>query len=368
MRKAIICVVILALLGLAAYRVHNAIKLKKMEKEKTGESAEVLVTVSAAVTGTVESKISLTGDIEPQYQVVVYSRVSGEVEKLAVDVGDSVEKGGIIAQIEKEKLVLQVERLDASLESAEINLKKLCRDYERMKSLFEKNAISQQKMDNIDTVYKSAQAQVKELKAALALAGIQLKDSTITAPIKGIVARKFVEEGDIVTATSQMKGTPLAAIVDMDIIKVVVNVTEGDMSAVRVGQEARVKVDACPDKVFIGRVSNISPVFDSLSRTAPVEIKIANPEHLLRPGMFARVEIITGVHENVLIVPISAIVYNEDKETLFILKGNTAGLREVKTDLSDGEIVEIVSGLSEGEKVIIDGSYGLKDGDRVSAW
>lgn len=365
MKKAIILVVILAFLVGVGYRVYKALASKRETIGEVEELAEARVRVEEAKRGTVEDNISLTGDIEPKFRVTVYSKVSGEVERLAVDIGDEVKKGDLIAQVENKKLILQVERLGASEEGAKINLEKLGRDYERIKSLFEKNAVSQQKMDDIETAYKSAEAKAKELKAASALAGIQLADSRVYAPIKGTIAKRFIDEGEMIIDASMTKNAPLVTIVDMDTVKVMVNVTGRDIVRVRIGQEARVKVDAYPDKIFIGKVMTISPVLSPLSRTAPLQIEIINPDRLLKPGMFARVKIITEKREEVLVVPIEAIIYQGGKETLFVVEANIARLREVKVGLNDGEVVEIISGLKDREKVIIEGGYGLKDGTRV---
>lgn len=362
MRKLIIGIVILAFLGGIGYRVHQIVRFKKMMGWKVEEIAEVPVRVEGVKLETIEDKISLTGNIEPQSQVVVYSKVGGEIENLAVDIGDKVKKGDLIAQIENRKLVLQVKRLEASLEAAEINLANLKKDYERIKNLYEKNAVSRQKMDDVTTAYESSQAQVKELKATLALAKIQVADSTVSAPIGGIIAQKFVEEGDVVTPTSQMKGAPLVVIVDMDRVKVVVNVIEKDIARVKIGQEARVELDAYPDKSFRGKVSNISPVVDPLSRTASVEIEVPNPERLLKPGMFARVEIIVREKKDALQVRKEALIKGDK---VFVAEGEKASLRQVRVGIKEGEWVEILSGLREGDKVVVRGQQFLKDGMRI---
>jgi membrane fusion protein (multidrug efflux system) len=365
MRRAVILIVVFVLLGGVAYRVYRTIEFKEITDGENAEAREVDVRVSEVKQGTLERKIFLTGDVEPRSLVTVYSKVSGEVEKLAVDVGDKVKKGALIARIEKEKLILQAERLEASLEAAEANLEKLSKDFERIKSLFEKSAVSMQRMDDIDTACKSARAQVKGLKAALGLARIQLADSEIYAPIGGTIAKKFIEEGDIVTATSQMKGTPLVVVVDMDTVKVVVNAAEKDIVSVKMGLNAKVRVDAYADEVFAGRVCNVSPVLSPLTRTAPVEIEITNTDHLLKPGMFARVELITEVHGDVLVLPMRAIIYRDGETNVFVVEKNAVVLREVTTGLENEVMVEIAFGLEEGEKVVVEGSYGLKNGDRV---
>jgi HlyD family secretion protein len=365
MKRAVILIGVLVLLGGAAYRVYKTIESKKITDGESAEVREVDVRVSDVKQRTLKRKISLTGNVEPRSRVTVYSKVSGEVKKLAVGVGDRVKKGALIARIEKEKLILQAERLEASLEAAEANLEKLRKDFERIKSLFEKSAVSRQRMDDIDIACKSARAQVKELKAALGLARIQVGDSEICAPIGGTIAKKFIEEGDTVTATSQMKGTPLVVVVDMDMVKVVVNAAEKDIVSVKMGLDANVRVDAYPDEVFTGRVSNVSPVLSPLTRTAPVEIEITNADHLLKPGMFARVELVTEVHENVLVVLVESIIYRDGETNIFVVEKDTAVLREVTTGVENGGVVEITSGLRKWEKIVTEGSYGLKDGDRV---
>ncbi len=364
MKKTIVLIVVLVLLGLVGYRVYQTIASKRLTEE-VGAEAEIPVVAERVKLQTIEKKLYLTGDIEPQSQVTVYSGVSGKVEKLAVDIGDNVTKGNPIATIEKEKLILDVERLESALESAGINLENLGKDYERFKNLFEQNVISEQRFDSVTTAYESAQAQVKELEAVLALAKIQLRDSAIFAPISGVIAQKFIEEGDMVTATSQMKGAPVVNIVDMDIVKVIVNVTEKDIVKVKMGQKARVKVDAYPQETFEGAVSNISPVLDFSSRTAPVEVKIPNPAHLLKPGMFARVGLILSLHENAVVILRDVILEQNDKKYVFVAEDGKARQREIVTGLEETGMLQILSGLKKGELLITEGQNSVGEGTEI---
>ncbi len=362
MKKIIIWIVALVLVGGGAYRVYRIIEAGRKGGEKIAREREIPVRVEKVSTGSIMDTLSFSGNIIPEATVTVYSKVGGKVKELAVDVGDRVGKGALIAKIEKDKLLLQEKRLKASLESAEVNLSNLKKEYERVKNLFRKKAVSQQKMDNVSTAYKSARAKVEELKVALSLAKIQLADSTVTAPIAGVIARKFVEEGDMVTATIQLRGTPLVTIVDMDTVKGTLSVNEKDITRLRIGERVEVNVDAYPGKVFQGSVSRIAPTFDPLSRTALVEIKVPNPEHYLKPGMFARIKVIIQEHDNALKIRREAVVKGNN---VFVVKEGRASLRNIVQGIREGNWVEVLAGVAAGEEVVIRGQKFLKDGMRV---
>lgn len=196
--------------------------------------------------------------------------------------------------------------------------------------------------------------------------GFKFEKAPVVSPIDGIVGRIYLDKGTHIRASSDMSsGTPVALVVDMDKMYVKINVIEKDIPKVKKGQKAEIMVDAYPDEIFTGEVDRISPVVDLASRTALAEIKLSNTDHRLKSGMFARVKVITSVHENALIVPIEAIVYQEGNANLFVVEQNIARLREVKIGFKDAGGVEIASGLKEGEKVIIEGAYGLKNNTRV---
>ena len=196
--------------------------------------------------------------------------------------------------------------------------------------------------------------------------GFKFEKAPVVSPIDGIVGRVYLDKGTHITPSSNMSsGTPVALVVDMDEMCVKINVIEKDIPGVKKGQKAEVRVDAYPDETWTGEVDRVSPVVNLASRTALAEIKLPNTDHRLKSGMFARVQIIISKHENALIVPIEAIVYQEGKENLFVVEQNMARLREVKIGLKDAGMVEMTSGLKEGEKVIIEGAYGLKNNTRV---
>ena len=190
--------------------------------------------------------------------------------------------------------------------------------------------------------------------------GFKFELAPVNSLLAGIVGRVYVDLGAKVTPQ-----TPVALIVDMDRVKVKINVVEKDLPKVRIGQEAQIKVDAYPEKIFRGKVWKISPVVDLESRTAPIEILISNPKHLLKPGMFARTTIVTKESKDTLIIPRDALIKEGDSTFVFVVKDNQALRKEVTTGMCQENLVEIKDNLNVGEEVIVMGKTRVEDGDLV---
>ena len=190
--------------------------------------------------------------------------------------------------------------------------------------------------------------------------GLNFQPARITSPISGIVCMLFLDKG--ATVAPQI---PLAMISNINKVKVEIQIPEDDLLTVKKGQLAKVKVDLYPDTIFTGILRKITPVINPLSRTAKGEIVIKNPEQLLKPGMFARVEVIVEKHKNTFVVPEKAVLTMDNKKIVFVVNGNIAEKLEVKTGLKSNGKVEIIKGLKEGEQVIVTGNYGLVDGAKI---
>lgn len=203
---------------------------------------------------------------------------------------------------------------------------------------------------------------LKQAEAALELAQEMLNNATITAPISGVVSKRFLDEGGMASPAA-----PLFTIVAMDKVKAVVDVTEADLGKVSPNSKAFVSVEAFPEQVT-GEVTLVSPTLKAMSRTASVEITIDNSSHKLKPGMFARVTLPVEVHENAILVRRSAVI--EDKASgdkyLFTVNGNIATKRTVETGLVKSDVIEILSGVEPGEKVVVSGQNYLEGGERVN--
>ncbi len=190
--------------------------------------------------------------------------------------------------------------------------------------------------------------------------GLNYKPAQISVPISGIVGILFLDKGAMVAPQ-----IPLAMIANIDRVKVEIQISEVELRIIKEGQNARVRVDFYPENTFSGIITEITPVVNPLSRTAKGEIVIDNPEHLLKPGMLARVRLIVAKHRDVIVVPEKAVLVRNDREIVFTKRGDIAKKKDVKTGIKNNDMIEVVEGLNDGEEVIVSGNYGLRDGAKI---
>ncbi len=331
------------------------------EKEATGIPVRVAVVESADVRGTV----SVSGDVRPWAEVTIFPEVAGMVEKIFVKEGQYVRKGDPIAEIDYEKTALAVRQLESNLHSAEIKIESLRRDYERMKRLFEQEVVAEKTLEDAKTALEAATYSAESLKAQIELVEIRLKDSRITAPISGVVSRKYIEAGELVTEASMTKSDPLVTIVDINKVKVVVPVGEKEIGRVKKGQRVEIVLDAYPERLFYGEVYNIFPVMDLQTRTAQVEILVNNSGGNLKPGMFSRTDIIISARRGIITIPVESVIEEENRKHVFVAEGDSTRYREIITGLEEGEKIEVVSGLEKGDLLIVEGQHTVKSGERI---
>ncbi len=190
--------------------------------------------------------------------------------------------------------------------------------------------------------------------------GYEFELAPVTSPITGIVGRAYMDRGASVNLI-----TPIALVVNMDEVRVKINVTEKDLPRMEKDLSAQVNIDAYAGEVFKGYVEKVSPVVDLDTRTAPVWINIANPKHKLKPGMFARIKLMVGEHKDVLLILREAVIEEDSQRYIFMVEDNRAYKKEVKIGLASDGKFEVLEGLKSGDKVIVMGPSDLKDGDLV---
>lgn len=191
--------------------------------------------------------------------------------------------------------------------------------------------------------------------------GLKFEKAPVESPLSGIIGRVYVDKGTSVTPQ-----TPIALVIDIDNVKIDLDIPEKYIPQISIGQEASIKVDSYPGIKFKGNVSKISPVIDLATRTAPIEIEIPNAEHRLKPGMFARVQLTTEQHKNVLAVLKEAFVGREPNIYLFVIENNKAVLRKITTGIHQGNFIEVTRGLNAGENIVVMGQQKLRDGTSVT--
>lgn len=191
--------------------------------------------------------------------------------------------------------------------------------------------------------------------------GFKFEKAPVESPLTGIIGRVYVDKGTNVTPQ-----TAVAVVVDIDRVKVHLDVPEKYLPQVEIGQTARVRVEAYPHEVFTGTVVRISPVVETETRTAPIELAIDNHGHRLKPGMFAGIQLVLEKHENVPAVMQEAIIGREPNAYVFVVIGGVARLRDVKLGLRENDYLEVLKGLKDGDVVAVMGQERLRDGSPVS--
>ena len=341
---------------------------------KVAEPATVKVV--AVKRGDISVPISATGTIFPEYESKIGPKISGTIEIVYVDEGDQVRKGQILAQLDQKDLLIAVRQgqaavrvAEAQLKEAEVKVRNLRRERERLANLFKKNVISQQRYDDIDTAYSMAVVRVEVIRAQilscrenLAMAEQKLKDTVIVAPFSGLIVKRFINQGEFV---STMPPSPLFLIMNIDRVKTEIGLPEVHLARINIGNPVEVKVDTYPGITFTGKISTINPMVDPVSRAFKIKVEIPNKDHRLKPGMFARAKIYPEIHKDALIVPFKSVMKREGNTVVFVVEGDRVRLRAVTAGIDNEREIEVIDGLGEGEEVVIEGHYGMADKTKV---
>ena len=383
----IVGVVLIFALGLYAVgRSGTKIDPSKLAKVERGDLAKSVVA---------------TGKVTPITKVEVKSKASGIVKKLYVEYGDTVKKGQLLAQLDKDEIQAQVDQSRAALQAAEANLTSSEADYERAKvdaegpdvpllkkqydravEMAKDGVVSASALDDADKNYKMAlnkqnvsKAQVTVLKAKIAqsqaemardkanLAQLeeQLSYTDIVSPLDGIVLSRDVEMGDAVSSILVLgsSATLVMTLGDTSEVYVKGKVDESDIGKVYLGQPARIKVESFKDKTFYGKVTKISPMGVEKDNVTTFEVRVSinNPGGELKAEMTANAEIILEEHKNVLQIPDGAIIYDKDKKASVEIPDPKAkdGKKKLALNIgiSNGAKTEVLSGLKEGDEVVL---------------
>ena len=316
----------------------------------------------------IKSSVTATGTIEPVTLVEVGTQVSGIISHIYVDYNSTVKKGQVIAELDRENLNSQLETAQAQLESAKSDLDYQEQNYERQKTLHDKGHISDNDFELARLSYQQAKATYNQRIQSVKTARTNLGYATITSPIDGIILTRAVEEGQTV-ASSFSTPTLFTIAKDLTDMRVIADIDEADIGGVREGQRVNFTVDAFPDDVFEGTVTQVRQEATTESNVVTYEVVISapNPELKLKPGLTANVTVITKEVQNVLAVPVAALSFapNENllkdgesiadcqgKSKVWVREGNVFKAIPVETGENNGILVEIKNGLKGGEDVI----------------
>ena len=341
-------------------------------KGQAGGAMAVPVAVETVKRGTVVKEIVAGGQLSAVHSVVVAPKISGKVASVPVQLGSRVAASDILFTLDDAEIAAQVRQSEAALAAARARLgvaaynrENAQKQYERYRQLYEQGAISADTFDAYILKLEQArsgepEAAVEQAEANLAYYRNQLANTVITSPLDGVVAQCGVEVGSMVTPSTQA-----VTVVDLSRMKVQVFVGEEHIGKIKEGQEAKVVVPALEDRSFTGVIENLSPAADQKTKAYTVEIGLDNPGEVLKQGMFAEVRLAVGRSEGALTVPVDALLTRSDGTAVYTVKDGVAKKTRVETGISDGSVVEIKSGLQEGDWVVVVGQQGLVDGAKV---
>lgn len=383
-RRILLPAVLFCVFAALAWLVYQAIQPSGTEPggPRRSGSAQIAVQTGPVVRGPIRDMRTFSGSLIPGAQFVVAPKISGRLERLHVDVGDRVQRGQLVAQLEDAEFVQQVEQARAELAVARANLTEARseldiaeKEYVRIESLREQMVASQAEMDLSRSKYlaqqarlRVAEAQVEQRQAALRAAEVRLSYAQIRAlwPENGadyprVVGERFVDEGATLSAN-----TDIISVLDISELRGVFHVAERDYARIRVGQEARVFMDALPGQDFVGQVSRIAPVFREASRQARVELDLPNSDGLMKPGMFFRAELELDRAEDAVLAPSTALVRRDGRSGVFLVEDDAVvRFVPVRTGIANAQATQILDPADLAGDVVTLGQHLLEDGSSV---
>jgi len=368
MKKVLMGIVIIIILGLAAFFLFR------------NTESEVNFMTEKVVSGDIVATVTATGTVNAVTTVLVGTQVSGTIKNIYVDFNSPVKKGQLIATIDPATFEAQVAQARANLLSAKANVEKAeatlvdaKRTMDRNRELLSKNLIAKSDLDTAETNYETSKAQVSvsrsqiaQAEAALKIAETNLGYTKILSPVDGVVISRSVDIGQTVAASFQ---TPTLFTIAQDLTKMQIdtNVDEADIGKVRVGQDVEFTVDAYPDIIFKGKVSQVrnAPITVQNVVTYDVVIKMDNPDLQLKPGMTANVSIVLSIKKGVLKLSNAALRFSPDAKDkgkgrqkgrgVWIIENKIPKRIPVSVGISDGNYSELLSGdIKEGQEIIVE--------------
>jgi membrane fusion protein (multidrug efflux system) len=344
-RNSVRWLALVALAGVLAAGCSNG-KAKDKESADSEKNATVPVEVQPLKRAEMVAVYSGTAPIEAHEEATVVAKVGGEVRQIYVEEGDTVQAGQVLARLDGDRLRLTLAQTDA-------NLRKLERDYKRTLELADKGLVPKSTAEN--TKYD-----LDALRAGYESARLELSYTEIRAPINGVISARKIKVGNTIGPND-----PTFTVTDLDPLLAFVHVPEKEFRKIAPGQNAEVVIDALGGTRFAGTISRISPTVDPQTGTFRARVEVPDATRTLKPGMFARVNIVYERRQDALQLPRTAILDADGQQSVFVVASGKAEQRTIRTGLSNGGWIEVLDGLKGSEQVVTVGQAGLKTGTLV---
>lgn len=320
----------------------------------TAEQEEVVsrvpVDVETVQVQDFDKTITLGGLTAAENTVNIIAKVSGmeQIQAVNVKVGDKVQAGQVLAQLDNETASINMSNAQLAYDNAYTN-------YENAKQLFELGAVSQSDLNQLKMAYENANNSLRQAQMAMSYA-------TVTAPISGTVTMVNANVGSYATASA-----PMFEIANVDTLEISTGINEQNVSKIKIGQEVLLKINSVSEQWMSGTITEISKVMNSQTKSYPVTIAMSNKDDALVAGMYAEVQVVVDRAEDVLVIPVDAIVYKEAKPVAFLAQPDgTVKETALTLGINDGDYYVVTKGLKAGDQIVVKGNGNLVEGEAVT--
>jgi HlyD family secretion protein len=424
-RRYRVSLVLLVLLGVVAVLVIGRLR-DQQARAVPRANREIQVGVVKPTRRPLDVMLSFTGDVYPNRQTPIFAKTSGYIRAIHVERGQFVKAGTLLVEIEPTEMENALDQSRAALASAEASLQVARsnldaakanllnqqalltkaqavlandrRQADRLSELFAKGLVAAQDRDNARTSYEASQAalsaqqaqvetarvqiattdsqvrlaetQIEQQRSAQRMAQMRLDDTRIVAPFSGYISQRNLDVGAAVSnqaAATSNASIGILTLQEINPVKVQLEVPERDVARVAVGNVVRLTSDAYPGRQFSGKVARVVHALDPRTRTMGVEIDIPNPEDLLKPGMYARVDLLLEVRRDALMLPLEALTGGEGRPTVLVVRDGKVAVSPVELGPTDGPVVQVTKGVAPDSDVILQGKDLVREGMTVRA-
>ncbi len=341
--KLIIFVVAIVIIALVVLKIASTSTSADQQRSNI-----VVVKTQKPILQNLEERLEYNGNISAIQQANIFSKISGNLENIFVDIGNFVNQGQLLAVVDSTQPYQTCQQAYATFYNNKVI-------FDRNAELYKQNLIAKQDLDNSEAAMKIAEANYKN-------ASTQLSYSKITAPFSGFVTQRFLDRGALI----QNNNSTILTLMKMDVVKVYVYILEKDLPLISDKSECIVVVDAFPDKKFYGKITRKSNALDLNTRTMTYEIDIQNQDYALKPGMFATVSFILKEHKNEITIPKDALLKDASGNYVFAVENGKAKRVDVTPGLVENNFVEIAKGLNASDNIITTGQEFTRDGAAVN--
>ncbi len=356
-----IIAVFVIITGFVGFNIYRNIQISKEKAAALTRGRVSTVEVMPVFSKKVIPVFTFTASLEPVWYSDISPKVDGRIGELYTDEGQQVSAGQIVASLENTEFAAQVTQAQGSLYSVQADLAQARADLARAGSLLAQGAISQQQYEAAASKVANLEGQVRSNQGNIGYLQARLGNTAVVTPHNGTVIKRYLQAGDYAKA-----GTAIFNIADTSVMLAKAIVGEGQVTQVKLGDNAQVLIEALSSKPFNGTITKISPAAAVPARTFTVEVSLDNKQNNLLSGLTAKVCVKGKEHTDAVVVPEAALVLFEDQRTVFVVSGDQVVQRKLQVGYVGDGWAEVLSGLAAGDLIVVAGQNTIRDGSKVT--